>query len=64
MCRRYTELRRRLRLRDLVRLRSDSEEKVSLMNDVSVFEKYARKRASDLGVYLDLRDCRKLAEET
>jgi hypothetical protein len=52
-----------LRQGDLVRFRIESEEKISFMNDVAVFEKYTCGRASDLGAYFDLRDGRKLTEE-
>jgi hypothetical protein len=52
--RRNTELGCRLRHRDLVRLRIDREEKVSFLNNVAVFERYARKSAPNLGAYFDL----------
>ena len=54
MRRRNTELGCRLRQRDLVRLRIDREEKISFMNDVAVFEKYACKCAPNLSAYFDL----------
>ena len=51
---RNTDLGCRLRQRDLVRLRIDREEKISFLNDVAVFERYACKGAPHLSAYFDL----------
>src|SRR5215831_3977 len=63
MSRRDVELGGRLRERDLIRPRIDSEKEIALPHDVAVLEKYPSERAAYLRAQLHLRDRRKLTKE-
>src|SRR6516162_1769631 len=63
MSRRDVELGGRLRERDLIGPRIDSEKEITLPHDVAVLEKYPSERASYLRAQLHLRDRRKLTKE-
>src|SRR6516162_7264069 len=63
MGRRDVELGGRLRERDLIGPRIDSEKKIAPPHDVAVLEKYPSERAAYLRAQLHLRDRRKLTKE-
>src|SRR5215471_7705271 len=63
MSRRDVELGGRLRERDLIGPRIDSEKEITLPHDVAVLEKDPSERAAYLRAQLHLRDRRKLTKE-